>query len=194
IFGLVGQQENTSLAILDHLVAIVYRMDRRVQSSPVYVHTVAHTVVTVYWSAITRKHIAADEHAAYCNGGAFLEQGSSFHMGGRSGWSVAYCSSAAIGESIASAEVCEDQAFVIETHQVQNGGMQVMYMHGVLNNVISEVISLAVYDPRLHASTGHPDAKAAGMVVAAIVVPLQLTRGVVGAAKFAAPDYERFVQ
>src|SRR5690606_40983194 len=83
VFHLVRQQEIAAFAIRAHLMAVVHWMTRRIEFSPGGLHAVLHTVVTVNRSTVAREHVTSYEQAPYGERGAFLEQGSSFHiMGG----------------------------------------------------------------------------------------------------------------
>src|SRR5262249_24498397 len=74
------------------------------------------------------------------------------------------------------------------------GGVEVVDVDGVLNDVVAVVVGLAVDDARLDAAAGQPEGEAAAVVVAAVVVPGQPTLAVDGAAELAAPDHQRVVE
>jgi len=59
---------------------------------------------------------------------------------------------------------------VVDAQAVQNRGVEVVDVCGVLDDVVTEVVGLAVHDPFLDAPAGEPDGEALGMVVAAVVV------------------------
>src|ERR1700691_3540518 len=66
-------------------------------------------------------------------------------------------------------------------------------MDGVLDDVVAEVIGLTV-DAWFYPAAGHPDGKAARVVIAAIVLFGEFPLAVVRSAEFPAPDDECFVQ
>lgn len=116
-----------------------------------------------------------------------------------------------IGEAEIPALVAISEFPVIDAHQVENGGIEVMDMHGAgspvffswlriesisigVGDIISVVIGAAVGDTWADSATGHPDSEAAGMVVAAIIFPCQSALAIGGAAEFAAPDHEGIVE
>ena len=74
-----------------------------------------------------------------------------------------------IGEPVASSLELEGQFFVVKPHQVKDGGMKIVYVDGVPDDVIAEVVGLAI-DTWFYPAPGHPDGKAAGVVIAAIVL------------------------
>lgn len=71
--------------------------------------------------------------------------------------------------------------------------MEVVDVYGVTLDVVAKLVGFAVYTGP-DASASHPDGEAAGVMVATIVIGGEGTLAVVGSAKFAAPDDERFVQ
>src|SRR5438552_3198042 len=90
-------------------------------------------------------------------------------------------------EVAAGVAVCELQ--VIESQHVQDGGVQVMDMHTVLDSVVAELVGGAVDESGLHTGAGHPDGVAVRVVIAAVCA---LCPG--SAAEFTAPDDERLLQ
>ena len=82
------------------------------------------------------------------------------------------------------------EALVIDAHEVQDGGVQVVHVHGILGDVVAEFVGLAVTGTGFDAAAGHPHGEATRMVVAAGfgAVPLALARD--AAAELAAPDDE----
>ena len=77
---------------------------------------------------------------------------------------------------------------MVDTHEVQDGGVQVVHMHGILGDVVAEVVGLAVRGARLHAAARHPHGEATRVVITAgfRAVPLALARD--APSELAAPD------
>ena len=98
-----------------------------------------------------------------------------------------------VGEAVASTLVFEGKFFMIESHEVEDGGVEIVDVDGVPDDVVAEVVGLAIY-AGFYAAAGHPDGKAAGVVVAAIVLFGEGTLAIVCAAEFAAPDDEGLVE
>jgi len=94
------------------------------------------------------------------------------------------------GESKVEALEAVGEALVIEAELSHHGGVQVAHVDGVLGDVVTEVVRLAVAHARLDAGAGHPDREAARVVVATAIgaVPLALSGD--AATEFAAPDDE----
>ena len=86
------------------------------------------------------------------------------------------------------------QLLVVDAQAVQNRGLQIVDVHRIRDDVVAEVVGLAVRDAGLDAAAGHPHGEAARMMIAAVVVVRQLALAVDGAAEFAAPDDQRVVE
>jgi len=65
-----------------------------------------------------------------------------------------------IAKDIRQAEVApleaEVKPFVIDTHQVQHGGVDIMDWNRLFNGVVTELIRVTVTDTTLDATAGHP--------------------------------------
>jgi hypothetical protein len=88
-----------------------------------------------------------------------------------------------IGQAVIPAAVAVRQLLVIEPHEVEDGGVQVVDVHLAVDGGAAVLIGLAVAESLLDAAAGHPHGEAGGIVVAAVTV---LAAG--GAAELAAPD------
>ena len=86
------------------------------------------------------------------------------------------------------------EALVVDAEQVEHRRLEVVDVDRILDDVVREVVRLAVDDAALHTAAGHPDAVAAGMVVAAVVVGGEGSLRVDRAAELAAPDDQGFVE
>ena len=96
-----------------------------------------------------------------------------------------------IGEAFLQAVPVEKQVAIVQAQQVQNGGVEIVDAHAILHGLESDVVGGAVDGAALGAAAGHPDAEAAGTVVAA---GLALTLGDRQAPEFPAPDDQRGIQ
>ena len=63
-----------------------------------------------------------------------------------------------------------DQFFVIDAHEVQHRGVEIVYVHTAIENVVAIFISEAMSDARFDPRTCQPDAEAARMVIATVIV------------------------
>ena len=80
---------------------------------------------------------------------------------------------------------------MIDTEEVLHRGVQIMHMDRIPNDVVAELVGLAVDMTTSDAATSHPEAEAAGVMVAPVGVFANPTLTVGGATKLAAPDDER---
>ena len=83
---------------------------------------------------------------------------------------------------------------MVDSHTVQNRRVQIMSRDGILSDVVGELTTVAVGDPWLDATPGKPDGKAAGVVVATILLRSQFTLTVNGPSKFTTPDNQCLIQ
>ena len=74
-----------------------------------------------------------------------------------------------ICKPVTAAEMLKCELLVLNTHKVQNGGVKIVYMHRVLNNVVTKFIRFSV-NAGLYAAACHPDGEAPGVMVAAIII------------------------
>jgi hypothetical protein len=98
------------------------------------------------------------------------------------------------GQALIQALVREAQLLVVDAQLVQHGRMQITDGYRIANDVVAEIVCLTIRHPALDAAAGHPCGKAAGMVVAAVIVAFQFALAINGAAEFAGKDDDRFVQ
>src|ERR1035438_9888589 len=94
-----------------------------------------------------------------------------------------------ICESITPPLVFERKFFMIQSHQVKNGCMKIVHVHRVFCDVIAEVICFAIYTWP-YTATGHPDGKAAWMMIPAIIFFKKLTLAIICSSKLTAPDHQ----
>ena len=76
---------------------------------------------------------------------------------------------------------------------MHGGGLEIMHMHGILRDVVTEFIGFTVAGAGLDAAACHPVGEAAWVMIAPISGGAGLALAVSGAAKFTAPDDERLV-
>ena len=94
-----------------------------------------------------------------------------------------------IGQPKISTAVAVGQFFVIQTHQMQDGGVQVVNMHFVFDSGETEFIRCTVSHAPLDASTGQPHGKTMMVVIATVTV-----LGNRRATEFPPPDNQRVLQ
>ena len=87
------------------------------------------------------------------------------------------------------------QASVIDSQQMQNRRVEIEATDAIFRDAVAEVVGLAVLDPRLDATTGHPDREAAWVVIATVllrIVDVSLTER--RPAELAPPDDQCLIE
>src|SRR5438132_496005 len=92
------------------------------------------------------------------------------------------------GEALVEALVTEGKALVVKAQQAQDGGVEIMDVNGVFDDVVREIIGLAINGARARAAASHPHGEATRVMIAPVVVFSESALGINSAAKFAAPD------
>src|SRR5437867_2059798 len=83
------------------------------------------------------------------------------------------------------------QFLVVDAQAVKDGRVEIVDVHRVFGDIVAVVIRLAEADAGLDAAAGHPDGKAAAVMVASIVLLFNLALAIDGAPELAAPNHER---
>ena len=99
-----------------------------------------------------------------------------------------------VGQTVVAALELVSQAGVVDAQAVENGGVQVVNVHRVLDNVVTEFVGVAVSDARLDPAAGEPDRETPRMVVAAVIFGGQRALAIDRAAEFSAPDDQGVVK
>ena len=90
-----------------------------------------------------------------------------------------------VGEAEVAAGVAVGEAFVVEAHEVEEGGVPVVDVHFVVHGFVAVVVGEAVVHAAFDAASGHPEGEAFVVVIATVGA-----LAVRGAAELAAPDDE----
>ena len=98
------------------------------------------------------------------------------------------------GKALLQALKGKTEAVVVDTHAVQDSGVHLVEVNGVLRNVVAEVISRSVAHACLDTSAGHPHAEVAGVVVTAVVLPCQFALAIGSTPEFTAENNQRVLQ
>ena len=88
-----------------------------------------------------------------------------------------------IGQPDVATAESEGERLVVEAHEMQDGGPEVVDGALVLHGLVTEVVGGAVGEAGLHAAAGHPDGEAERIVIATVRA---LREG--RAAEFTGPD------
>ena len=72
-----------------------------------------------------------------------------------------------VGQSKIASGVAVGELFVVETHQVHHGGMQVVHVDTVFDSLVAELVGPSLGGTTPHSTTGHPDTESVVIVVTA---------------------------
>src|SRR5689334_8103790 len=88
----------------------------------------------------------------------------------------------------------ERELFMIESKEMKNSSMKIIYMNWIFLNVISEFIRFAVSHSGFYSSSCHPDRVATRMVITSIVLITQVSLTIICSSEFSSPNHERFIE
>lgn len=71
-----------------------------------------------------------------------------------------------IGQTEVSTSISVGEIFVIETEQVENGGVEIVDVDGIFDGFEAEIVGLAVLIAAADAATCHPHSEAVMIVIA----------------------------
>ena len=99
-----------------------------------------------------------------------------------------------IGEAKVTTQILECQLLVSDPKTVQDGGLKVVNVDRVSGDVVAVIVRLSQDHARFHAATSHPHGKAAGVVIAAVIVLSQWTLAINRSAELPSPNHQSVVQ
>lgn len=99
-----------------------------------------------------------------------------------------------VGQAKIAALEAVRQSFVVDAQAMQNGGIEIVDVHGIFDDVVAEIVGFAVNDTRFNTAAGHPNREAARVMVAAVICFRQCALAVDRAAEFAAPDDQSIIK
>lgn len=86
------------------------------------------------------------------------------------------------------------QTSVIDTHEMQDGRIQIMGMNGILYHVVTIIVRRAICQAAFQSPTCHPEAIATAMLIAAEIRTAEISLRVNRSAKLPAPNDKRIVE
>ena len=92
-----------------------------------------------------------------------------------------------IGQAEVAALVLVGELLMINTELVEQRGVEVVHVHGILDDVVAVVIGLAVSNSPFEAAAGYPGGETQGVVITAEALRVVVALAVVGAAKLTRP-------
>ena len=99
-----------------------------------------------------------------------------------------------IGEPVVAALVAHGEAGVVQTQQVENGGVEVVDMHRVRDDIVGKVIRLADDRAALDPAAGEPEREAARVMITPVIRRGELPLRIDAPAEFAAPNHHGVLQ
>src|SRR5262245_33295537 len=82
---------------------------------------------------------------------------------------------------------------MIQSHEMQDRRMEIMHVHGVAGDIVTEFIGITIHTG-FYTATGHPDGETARVVVAPVLVFSELALAIVCSSKLTTPYYKGFIQ
>ena len=95
-----------------------------------------------------------------------------------------------ISQPVSSALMSKCQKFMIDSHEMKDGSLKIMYMEGILDDVVPESIRLTVGDAWFYTAACDPAGKTPGMMIPAISLFCQWTLAIDSLSKFTTPDHQ----
>src|ERR1043166_8281531 len=83
---------------------------------------------------------------------------------------------------------------MVDAEEVKEGSLEIMNMDGILGHIVAQIVGGSVDSAGLHPCAGHPDGKAARVVIASVVRGGELALRVICPPEFTAPDDQRLVE
>ena len=117
-----------------------------------------------------------------------------YRRGGSSRQQFANDVSVGVGQSMIAPLKAEREALVVDAQEVQHRGVQVVNGRWLVDHVVRKVVCFSSAHAWPDAASGHPDRKAARVMVAAVVGGARFALAIDRSAEFASPDDKRLFQ
>ena len=98
------------------------------------------------------------------------------------------------GKSLIETQVFVGEAFVVDAQSPEDCSVEVVDVHGIFDDVVGEIICLAIFKSRFESTARHPHGKATSMMVAPMVVLGQFSLRINGSSKFTSTDHDRILE
>ena len=82
---------------------------------------------------------------------------------------------------------------MVNSQAVQDGGVEVVDVDRIFNDVVAEFVSFSIAHPGLDSAASHPNRETAWMMIAPVVFPGELSLAVNRTSKFPSPHNERII-
>ena len=94
------------------------------------------------------------------------------------------------GEALVEPLEGERQPVVVDTEKVEHGGVQVAHMHGIFDDIVTEVVGFSVVHAALDPAPGEHSREASGVMIPPVFLRRDPALSVYGAAKLAGKDHQ----
>ena len=74
-----------------------------------------------------------------------------------------------VRQAVVPALVLEGQSFMVDAQAVENRRIQIVNVHGILRDVVTEIVGFTVDNSGFDSATGHPFGVTPRMVIATII-------------------------
>ena len=79
---------------------------------------------------------------------------------------------------------------MVDPQQVQNSGMEIMYVNAVLGDAVGVVVRLSVSQSAFYAAPGEPSGEIPGVMIAPKVRAVEFSLTIIGPTEFTSPNHE----
>jgi hypothetical protein len=88
----------------------------------------------------------------------------------------------------------ENQFFMVYSQKVEQGGLEIMHMYGVFDNIVAKFTGFTMGVSLLDTTPCHPHGKTPWVVIATVIFFCQLPLRIIGSAKLSSPDNQGIIQ
>lgn len=92
------------------------------------------------------------------------------------------------GKALVETLMPNSEAAMLDTHAMKDGCIELVEMHRILSDVVTEIIGFAVGHSGLNPSSGHPHAEVAWVMVPAVALPGEFSLTIGSTPKFTTED------
>ena len=86
------------------------------------------------------------------------------------------------------------QAGVVKSQKVEEGGVQIMDVNGILDDVIGKIVRPTEGESSSDACACQPNRVTAGMVISSVVISFERSLGINGSSEFTSPNDHGLIQ
>ena len=83
---------------------------------------------------------------------------------------------------------------MINAESIENSGIEIVNVHRVFDDVVSEIVCFAIYRSSFYSSSGHPFSETFGVVVSSVIGFRERALAIDGSTEFSTPDNQRVIE